>query len=82
MKLARHFTEHPASVGETYGEHMMTALSFAGAMVTACLACFVRGVFPFLFTRTGSRTIAALHERMVTNRVRKSSETWHTAPGE
>jgi hypothetical protein len=64
------FTEHPASVGESYLEHMGVAFSFGGRMILAGLACLVHGLFPFLFTRTGSRAIAELHERMVANRVR------------
>ena len=63
------FTEHPASVGETYGEHLMTALGFALTMLAAGLACLVHGIFPFLFTRTGSNAITALYRRMVTHRV-------------
>lgn len=65
------FTKHPASVGETYAEHMRMASSFGGAMLLGGVACLVHGLFPFLFTRTGSTTIARLHDRMVTNRVVK-----------
>jgi hypothetical protein len=61
---------HPASVGETYLEHMGVAFSFAGRMALGAMACFVHGLLPFLFTRTGSGTINLLHERMVTNRHR------------
>jgi hypothetical protein len=64
------FTEHPASVGETYGEHFATALYFGGRLMAASLACVVHAVLPFLFTRTASRTIADLHTQMVGNRVR------------
>jgi hypothetical protein len=64
------FTEHPASVGETYGEHMHTAAWFGWRMLLGSLACFVHAVLPFLFTRTGSATITQLHDRMVVNRVR------------
>ncbi|MDX1709620.1 MAG: DUF6356 family protein [Rhodovibrionaceae bacterium] len=62
------FTKHPASVDETYGEHMVMAASFGGRMFLASLACFVHAVFPFLFERTGSKAISELYERMVTNR--------------
>lgn len=72
MKLLNPFTEHPASVGETYGEHMRVAFSFSVPMIAAGVACFVHGLFPFLFTTTGSRTVAALYERMVTHRVRNA----------
>jgi hypothetical protein len=60
----RPFTEHPASVGESYGEHMGQAVCFGTRMVFAGLACLVHGVLPFLFVRTGSRTIAELNDRM------------------
>ncbi|MBI0535476.1 hypothetical protein D9599_07825 [Roseomonas sp. KE2513] len=64
------FTDHPASVGETYTEHMHTAAWFGWRMLVGSLACFVHALLPFLFTRTGSATIAQLHDRMVVNRVR------------
>jgi Family of unknown function (DUF6356) len=68
MNVIRAFTEHPASVGESYVEHLLRALGFGARMVFAGLACLVHGVLPFLFVRTGSRTIAELNERMVVNR--------------
>lgn len=61
-------TEHPKSVGETYGEHLRVASSFGGAMLCGGMACLVHGLLPFLFTRTGSTTVSRLHARMVTNR--------------
>ncbi len=64
------FTEHPASVGETYGEHMVSAWCFSARMAVGALACFVHGVFPFLFTRTGSGIIAELNSRMILTRAR------------
>ena len=66
--MIRAFTEHPASVGESYFEHLLRALGFGVRMVFAGLACLVHGVLPFLFVRTGSRTIAELNDRMVINR--------------
>jgi len=63
------FTEHPASVDETYGEHFVTATGFGLTMLGAGLACLLHGIFPFLFGRTGSNAITALHRRMVTHRV-------------
>jgi hypothetical protein len=68
MNVTRPFTAHPASVGESYGEHMGQALCFGGRMVLAGLACLIHGVLPFLFVRTGSRTIAELNDRMITRR--------------
>jgi len=64
MRIAGLFTEHPASAGETYGEHMRVALSFARPLAKATGAALVHAFFPFLFTRTASATITTLHERM------------------
>ena len=68
--LYRLFTEHPASVDETYGEHMGVATSFGVRMVLAGLACLIHAVLPFLFVKTGSKAITELHERMVAKRRR------------
>ncbi len=57
-------TRHPRSVGETYGEHMATAFSFAAALMLASLACLVHGLLPFLCQSTASRRVRALSERM------------------
>ena len=73
-------TDHPASVGESYAEHFAVASGFGGRMLLGGLACMVHGVLPFLFTSTGSRTVQALHERMVTNR-RRTAPDAVTAPG-
>ena len=72
--LQRLFTEHPASVDETYLEHLAVATSFGAHMLVSGLACLVHALFPFLFVKTGSLAIEGLHERMVTGRR-------HHAPG-
>lgn len=74
------FTEHPDSVGESYGEHMGVAFSFGTKMIGAGFACLMHGLFPFLFTTTGSRAVSELHERMVANRRRNPVAT--TQPSE
>jgi hypothetical protein len=68
MELQRLFTEHPASVGETYWEHLLRASWFSGKMLLAAGACFVHAIFPFLFVKTGSQAITQLYGVMVTNR--------------
>jgi hypothetical protein len=64
------FTEHPASVGETYTQHFVSACKFSVSMVSSGIACFVHGLFPFVFVTTGSSTVRRLYDRMVTNRIR------------
>jgi hypothetical protein len=68
VNLIRAFTDHPASVGESYTQHLFRAVYFGVRMVFAGIACLVHGVLPFLFVRTGSRAIAELNDRMVANR--------------
>jgi len=76
--LIRAFTEHPASVGESYTEHLFRAMYFGMRMLFAGVACLLHGVLPFLFVRTGSRAIADLNDRMVLNR----RVGLHEIPGE
>lgn len=69
------FTDHPASVNETYGEHFVHASSFGLRMIGGGVACLLHGVFPFLFEKTGSKQICVLHDRMVTNRIKQSDQS-------
>lgn len=66
--ILKPFTEHPASVGETYSQHFMHASGFGMRMVLGGFACLLHGIFPFLFVKTGSNQIQTLHGRMVVNR--------------
>ena len=71
-KILRAFTDHPASVGETYFQHMGSALSFAGTFFIATIAAFIHAIFPFLFMKTGSEIILRLNKKMVTHRARNT----------
>jgi hypothetical protein len=73
------FTDHPASVNETYFQHMGSAFSFGGSMLVGAFACFVHGLFPWLCLRRASDTIRTLHHRMVTHRVVRSDPPGRTA---
>lgn len=73
----RAFTDHPRSVGETYTQHMGSALSFSAEMFVASVCCLFHAMLPFLFKTTGRRTIERLHRRMVTHRDRRET---HHAP--
>ena len=75
------FTDHPATVGETYGQHLVSALGFSAAMLVGALACAVHAIFPFLCVKTGSATIVELHERMVASRHRHAAPRGRTALG-
>ena len=57
------FIAHPASVDETYFEHMRFAGGFAVTLLAAAGAAFVHAILPFCFEKTASRMIARLYER-------------------
>jgi hypothetical protein len=73
VSLRSLFTHHPASVGETYWQHLGAAWGFSWRMMLASLACLVHALLPFLFEKTGSQAITRLHDRMVVNRQRHSA---------
>jgi hypothetical protein len=66
--MLKFFTQHPATVGESYLEHMGVALGFAATLAVAAVCCALHGIFPFAFQTAGSRRIRELHHRMVTHR--------------
>ncbi|MBV8853400.1 MAG: hypothetical protein JOY91_08360 [Sinobacteraceae bacterium] len=68
MDLRRLFTEHPASVGESYWGHLLRASWFSARLLLAGSACLVHAVLPFLFVKTGSQAITELYGAMVTGR--------------
>lgn len=57
------FTDHPASVHETYFGHMAFAAWFASRLFLAAGAALVHAVLPFLFETTASRIVRELYER-------------------
>lgn len=77
--LQRLFLEHPASVNESYLEHLATAWSFAARMIAGGLACLIHGLIPGWFVRTGSDQVRCLHDRMVVGRVREVALQTHRA---
>ena len=62
--IRRLFIDHPATVGESYGEHLQVAGSFGVAMLVGALGCFVHALVPALCKRTGSTTVKRLHARL------------------
>lgn len=61
MGLKRCFTEHPASVDETYGEHFRVAMHFSGQLAKASLACALHALVPSFCCTTGSDSIKRLY---------------------
>ncbi len=61
--IARIFLSHPATVNESFFEHMVFAMKFAGLLFAAAFAALVHAFIPCLFEKTASRIIARLYER-------------------
>lgn len=61
--IARIFTNHPASVGESYLEHAAFASRFSLTLFGAACAAMVHAILPFAFEKTASTAVARLYER-------------------
>ena len=64
----RLFLDHPASVDETYVEHLSTASGFGARLILAGLACLVHGLAPCLCSHTASDEIRRLNREMEARR--------------
>lgn len=64
--IARVFTDHPASVNETYFGHMKFAFGFAFWLGIAALAALIHAVIPALCETTASRILKRLSARITT----------------
>lgn len=58
------FTDHPATVNETYLQHMRFALSFAFWLIVAGAAALVHALIPALCETTAGRILKRLHGRL------------------
>ena len=68
------FTDHPASVDETYGEHFVSAAGFGFKIIGGGIVCLLHALIPGAFCTKGSDTICELYEKMVTNRRRVAEQ--------
>ena len=57
------FLNHPASVDESYWQHMRFAFGFAAQLMMAAAAALVHATVPCLFEKTASRIIQRLYEK-------------------
>lgn len=73
-QFIRDFVEHPRSVGESYLEHMGSALGFSWRLLAAAFCCAAHALLPGLFKCSASAQIALLHDRMIANRHRHSDD--------
>lgn len=62
-RLAKLFTSHPETVGETYLGHLAFAAWFSSRLFLAGGAALVHALLPFLFETTASRIVRELADR-------------------
>lgn len=62
--MKRLFTEHPATVGETYVQHLRRALRSAVSLAGAAVACTVHALVPAFFVTTASRIVTRLNHEI------------------
>lgn len=60
----RIFLDHPATVDESFFQHMRFALSFALLLLAAGSAALVHAVIPCLFEKTAGNIVRKLHHRI------------------
>ncbi|MFK7881313.1 DUF6356 family protein [Roseobacter sp.] len=60
----RIFLSHPATVDETFFQHMLFALTFAASLFAAAGAALVHAFIPCLFEKTASQIITRLYMRI------------------
>jgi len=76
MKIS--FTKHANSLGETYLEHLASALLYACTIAAAFVVCLIHAFLPFLFENTGGEMINRLSDNI--NKRTKQNCACSTAP--
>lgn len=66
--LRKLFLDHPADIGESYGQHLREASRFGLTMIGGGVACLIHAAVPALFVTRGSDTVARLHDKLVRKR--------------
>lgn len=61
------------SVDESYFQPFGHAVRFATSPVIPAVVCWVHGLLPFVFDRTGVQLMGQLHNRVVLNRRRSDA---------
>jgi hypothetical protein len=62
--IARIFSEHPRSLGMSWGAHAVGAVSIALRLIGAGVACLIHAIVPAWFTQTAGRTVTEMYDEM------------------
>jgi hypothetical protein len=61
--LIKIFNEHPKSLNETYGEHLLGALVFSVTFFACSIIVTIHAVFPFIFKTTATDLLIRVIKR-------------------
>lgn len=75
--LSKLFTDHPHSVGESYGQHFGVAMRYSGRLFAASFCAFVHALLPFCFERTASTML----RKMVAEMERRAAQPLQSPAG-
>ena len=62
--VSKVFIDHPASVDESYFEHLIFASRFAATLFAAAVAALIHAIIPCLFEKTASNLIRQMYARI------------------
>ena len=62
--MRRLFTDHPRSIGMSWGEHGAGAARIALELLGAGLAAAIHAAVPGWFTQTAGRTVTLIHDHI------------------
>lgn len=71
-RLQALFTEHPASINESYFQHFRHAMRYAGILGVTAAAAALHALIPCLCESTARQKIAALNEELTSRSAPKS----------
>lgn len=58
------FLDHPASIGESYFEHLRAALGYSASLTVTAAAAFIHALVPCLCETTARTRIETLHNKL------------------
>ena len=62
--MIEHSKRHLSAAGENYFEHLGAALGISATLARASICCALHAILPSLCTRSASRSIAELHQKL------------------
>ncbi|QQG37204.1 MAG: hypothetical protein HYS17_05435 [Micavibrio aeruginosavorus] len=62
------FTKHLHDANESYIEHLVFTIKAGSTLIAAGVIVMIHGLFPFVFTHTGSNMICRLTDEMKTRK--------------